>query len=301
MLRTRLAPTPSGYLHSGNGISFIVTWAIARAAGGKVVLRIDDLDKGRRRPEYLEDIFRTLEWLGLDYDEGPTGPEDFLSKYSQHHRLGLYYEVLHRLRESGYLYACTCSRRQIRERSTDGRYPNTCRTLQLPFDKTQTAWRISVPESTTAEFREWRQEQAMIDIGKVMGDFVVRQKNRLPAYQIGSLVDDLHYNINFVVRGKDLRPSTAAQAFLASILQEQAFLNATFWHHPLISNMAGEKLSKSKGAGSLAAWRNAGRSPEPLYQEAAKWLFEADQVNGSLEALVERIREKFVPSSSGWL
>ena len=93
-LRTRIAPTPSGFLHAGNGISFILTYVIARAFEGQILLRIDDLDAERMRPEYVEDIFKTLDWLGLEYDEGPTSPDDFYQNFSQHKRLDIYNHLI---------------------------------------------------------------------------------------------------------------------------------------------------------------------------------------------------------------
>lgn len=301
MLKTRLAPTPSGFLHPGNGLSFIVTWCIARAANGKVLLRIDDLDKGRRRPEYLEDIFRTLDWLGLDYDEGPNGVEDFLNRYSQHLRLDLYRDALEVLRQRKMLYACTCTRRQIRDRSPDGRYPYTCRERELPFDAPKTAWRACVPEPTNITINEWMKGTCSLDLYAEMGDFVVRQKNRMPAYQIASLVDDLHYDINFIIRGEDLLDSSAAQLFLAGHLEAASFLKATFWHHALLKGDDGEKLSKTKGAGSLKDWREQHRSPKALYKQAGGWLgAEREQVD-SLEHLVafaRRLLQKFPPANA---
>ena len=231
LIRTRLAPTPSGLLHPGNGLSFIMTLCLARAAGGEVLLRIDDLDKGRRRREYLEDIFSTLDWLGLDWDIGPSGVEDFLKRYSQHRRLDLYFDAVRRLQARGLLFACTCSRRQILKRAPSGLYPGTCREQALPFDGAATAWRIRVAPQTEVRFREWKKGFRLFNISEAMGDFVVRQKNGFPAYQVASLVDDLHFGIDFIVRGEDLLPSTAAQIFLAGQLSEPAFLEATFWHH----------------------------------------------------------------------
>lgn len=291
VLRTRLAPTPSGLLHPGNALSFIITWCLCRAAGGRLLLRIDDLDAARRRPEYLEDIFRTLDWLGLDYDEGPAGVEDFLQRHSQHTRLDLYHAALDRLRAAGHLYACPCSRRQIGERSPDGRYPNTCRERGLPFDAPRTAWRVRVPEGTQVSFREWRSGTRSYPLAGEMGDFVVRRKNGLPAYQLASLVDDLHYEINFIVRGADLLASTAAQQFLAAGLDARPFREALFWHHPLLTGPDGEKLSKSKGAGSLQEWREAGRSPLPLFRDAGRWLNIDPEAVTSLETLLEAVRE----------
>ena len=100
MIRTRFAPTPSGYLHWGNALSFVITWLMARQHAGTVRLRIDDLDQSRVRPDFIEDIFRSLEWLGLDYDRGPSGPDDFARNESQVHRIDLYRELLAELRRA---------------------------------------------------------------------------------------------------------------------------------------------------------------------------------------------------------
>lgn len=305
MLRTRFAPTPSGLLHPGNGASFVATWLLARAAGGAVVLRIDDLDRARRRDDYVEDIFRTLEWLGLDYDEGPAGPDDFYRHWSQHRRLDRYYAALEQLRQADLLYACRCSRREVAAATTDGNYPGTCRARGLGFDQPGIAWRVRVPAGATIAFTDWQRGPQQLDISGRMGDFVVRQKNELPAYQIASLVDDTDWRINFIVRGEDLLDATAAQRYLAGLLQRPAFGQATFLHHPLLREADGSKLSKSRGAGSLRAWRQAGRSPQPLYQMAARWLqlsnFEADAAPlPALQAtLIEEVRPLLANKESG--
>ncbi len=290
--RTRIAPTPSGLLHLGNGVSFIVTWVLARANNGEVFLRIDDLDAERSRPEYVVDIFETLEWLGLDYDEGPSGPDDFYANYSQQLRLEQYQDTLNKLRTKGHLFACTCSRRQINEQSEDGRYPGTCRDQALDWWAPQTAWRVRVPDEVEVSFREWRQGRSCISPGQEMGDFVLRQKNERPAYQLASLLDDLQWNINFIVRGQDLLSSTGAQIYLAELLNETAFTEATFWHHPLLTDESGEKLSKSKMSTALKARREMGEGPQALYLEAAKWLDLHAEAGVSLEALVSSVRER---------
>ena len=272
MIRTRLAPTPSGLLHPGNGVSFLVTWALARAAGGWILLRVDDLDGDRYRPEYLEDIFRTIDWLGIDYDAGPQNIADFEQHWSQHLRIPQYNDYLHQLREKGLLYACTCSRREIREQSHDGLYPGTCRLAQKDWDGPETAWRVRLDTPAKVTYREWQLGEQHIAWDAAMGDFVVRQKNELPAYQIASLADDLRWDINFVVRGRDLKASTGAQVWLANALNENTFQDIIFWHHPLLLDASGEKLSKSKGAAALQHWREDGRPPTALYQEAARWL-----------------------------
>ena len=274
-LRTRIAPTPSGFLHAGNGISFILTYAIARAFDGQVLLRIDDLDAERMRPEYVEDIFKTLDWLGLHYDEGPTSPEDFHQNFSQHTRLEIYHNFIQKLQTTGLLYECRCSRKDIRLHSNDHLYPKTCRNNHLSVHdmyKKETAWRIQVAESTIISFDEWQKEKTTIKLDETMGDFIIQQKNGLPAYQIASLADDELFNINFIVRGSDLLNSTAAQVFLAEQIGHLQFPKNTFFHHPLLKNTEGVKFSKSESAIALKEWRKAHHSPLELYQKAAEWL-----------------------------
>jgi glutamyl/glutaminyl-tRNA synthetase len=271
-IRTRFAPTPSGFLHPGNGLSFIITWAIARARGGKIVLRIDDLDAERMRPEYVEDIFKTLDWLGLDYDEGPSSVEDFNKNYSQHKRLDLYFEAIEKLKINKFvtLYACDCSRKHFLEHSKNGLYPHTCREKNKDFEAADTTWRVLVPDNTLISFQEYQKAPLSISLDETMGDFVVRQKNGLPAYQIASLVDDEHFNIDFIVRGQDLLNSTAAQAFLGAKLYGNS--SKIYFHHPLLTDTEGVKLSKSQGAGSLKDWREKGLSPRILFEKAEEWL-----------------------------
>lgn len=292
LLKTRLAPTPSGFLHIGNGASFVATWALARAYGGSVLLRIDDLDAERMRSEYIEDIFKTLDWLGLDWDEGAYSVEDFSKNWSQHLRLEAYEKALKDLQETGDLYACNCSRKDIRLASTNGLYPNTCRNKRLQktentanYEKT-TAWRIKVEAEKTVQFNHLKKtpplsiltnfEQKLdtfsVNLSQTMGDFIVKQKNGLPSYQLASLVDDGLFGINCIVRGQDLLHSTAAQIFLAEKLNNTSFLATTFWHHPLLTDTKGVKLSKSEGATSLLDLRERNNSASIVVRQAAKWL-----------------------------
>lgn len=125
-----------------------------------------------------------------------------------------------------------------------------------------------------------------------MGDFVVRQKNGMPAYQIASLTDDLLWGINFIVRGADLLESTAAQLYLAHCLGEQAFFQTAFLHHPLVKDEQGEKLSKSKGAGALKTWRENGLTPERLVQQAAGWLGVGDSGIETANDLLQVIKDQ---------
>jgi glutamyl/glutaminyl-tRNA synthetase len=313
-LRTRIAPTPSGFLHLGNGASFVATWVLARVNAGKIMLRIDDLDAERMRPEYVEDIFKTLDWLGLDWDEGPFSVADFSQNWSQHLRLDLYEKALSDLQKTGDLYVCNCSRKDIKLRSKNGLYPNTCRENRLlnvenaANYEQNTAWRIVVEENKgvntrSGNFKSFPNvgttplsingifDDFYVKLAQKMGDFIIRQKNGLPSYQLASLVDDTLYDINFIVRGEDLLNSTAAQIFLAEKLNKADFLSTNFWHHPLITDANGAKLSKSEGAASLLDVRRRNDSAAIVVKQAAIWLGFADFDGKTALELVDFIKK----------
>lgn len=271
-IKSRLAPTPSGFLHLGNGASFALAWAITRSMEGELLLRIDDMDTERFRQEYLDDIFYTLDWLGLDWDEGPSGPADFDARWSQRHRLPLYGEALVRLQDSGELYVCDCTRKLIKERSPNGIYPGICRERRLPWDSPASNWRVKTEPCSIVTFQDELGQKKILPVGAAAGDFVVFQKNGAPSYQLTSVVDDLHFGVNFIVRGKDLLLSTGIQLFLAGILGHSGFLQTQFFHHPLVQGPTGTKLSKSKGDIALKSWREAGLRPDLVFQTAASWL-----------------------------
>ena len=295
-VRSRLAPTPSGYLHLGNALNFILTWLLVRHRGGVLKLRIDDGDADRSRPEYVEDIFRQLEWLGLDWDEGPTGPADFAAHHSQLRRLERYRTLLAEFGERAELFYCTCSRRQIsqdRNRTTaPGLYPGSCRARrQLPAEPHTI--RVRLPEdwaTTLPLLPEIAAEAAAVPIRPAaeLGDFILWRRDDLPAYQLASLADDLDDRINLIVRGEDLLPSSAAQLFLASRLglAGEGFARIIFRHHPLLSAADGRKLSKSDRALSLAAMRQGGAEPADIYQEAARFLGLAPRAISTLDELL---------------
>lgn len=268
---TRIAPTPSGYIHPGNAASFLFTGLLARQYGACVLLRVDDLDRGRYRERYLEDLFHQLYWLEINWDEGPRNPAEFHAVWSQQHRRHLYRQTLERLVATGLVYACTCSRRQTRSSADTIAYTGHCREKSLPLDTPGAAWRILVPENTTVHFREGAGMNS-IRLDTAMGDFVIRQKDGQPSYQVASLTDDLYFGVDGIVRGEDLRPSTGAQCYLARILDEPAFHQAFFCHHPLWKDEWGRKLSKSEGAGSLRVWRDEGNTLSTLEEVAQQWL-----------------------------
>jgi glutamyl/glutaminyl-tRNA synthetase len=263
MIRSRLAPTPSGFLHLGNGVNFIRTWLLVRKMGGSLKLRIDDLDSDRCRPEYIEDIFVQLDWLGLDWDEGPIGPDDFARAHSQRLRLERYRQAVEVLAERAPVFACVCSRKEIRQGSADGLYPGTCRGFRHRPGAPH-ALRIMVEADTVV-----RVGSHSVQLAREIGDFVIWRRDGQPAYQLASLVDDLDDRINLIVRGEDLRHSTAAQLFLAACLERREFARTNFIHHPLLPGDDGRKLSKSDDALALAALRARGVTPLLAYRAAA--------------------------------
>lgn len=267
---TRIAPTPSGYLHQGNAFNFLLNWLLARAQGGKVLLRIDDLDAPRAKPEYVQDLFETLEWLGLDWDLGPTGPDDLAANWSQTHRLPLYHTMLDSLRKNGHLFACECSRKTLEP--LQGPYPDICRHKAIPFDKPDLAWRVYVPPAEVVSFDDGWQGDASVVLGSEVGSFVVRRRDGIPAYQIASLADDVHFGITTIARGIDLLTSTAQQLYLARLLGQQGFSGTQFYHHPLLLDSTGQKLSKSKGGMALRHWRQDGVSASVLLAHFCTWI-----------------------------
>lgn len=273
-MKTRLAPTPSGFLHAGNGASFVLAWKLAREAGGRVLLRIDDLDAERARPEYVQDIFDTLHWLGVDWDEGPGNAGELASQWSQHLRMGSYLELVHQLRAGGHLYACTCSRKDVAERTGGTEYDGHCRDRNRPLDLPGCRWRLRLPAGATVAMRTWpagRVRELPLD----MPDPVIRQQNGRPSYQVASLADDVRFGVDLVVRGTDLLPSTAIQLYLAELLGKRAFKEVRFLHHPLLLGAAGAKLSKSLGAEALITLRQVGEGPGPVLRLAEEWLRQA--------------------------
>ncbi|MEM8583462.1 MAG: glutamate--tRNA ligase family protein [Bacteroidota bacterium] len=261
MAYTRIAPTPSGYLHLGNAYNFLLTSRLSTRHGGQLLLRIDDIDRARYREAYVQDVFDSLDWLGIDYQVGPNTIQEFESKWSQQLRIDRYQEILDELRAKNLVYPCAYSRREIQAMTTDGIYRGENRNSQLSLDQAGVAWRVKVPKETSLELTK-KDSHIDVDIHREMGDFVVRKKDGLPAYQIASLVDDVDHGIQLIVRGEDLIPSTAAQLHLAECLDFLDFRRSvTFHHHPLILDAAGQKLAKSQGAQSLKAMRESGFPP----------------------------------------
>lgn len=228
-MRTRFAPTPSGYLHLGNAVNAALVARWAEQEAGTVILRIDDIDTARSRPEYVDDIVGLLDWLGI----GVTGT------HRQSDRLERYRDVIEAGSGAAF-YACSCSRRDL-DAPAAGGCPGGCRTAGLPLRPGSTALRVVVPAGTTVVV-----DGRAVQVDATMGDFVVWRRDDLPAYQLASVVDDVDLGITHIVRGVDLRDSTAAQIFLADALGLSSFAGTAIVHHDLVAAPDGAKLSKSQ-------------------------------------------------------
>jgi glutamyl/glutaminyl-tRNA synthetase len=267
----RLAPTPSGFLHIGNAVNFVLIWLAARQLGGQLLLRIDDLDTTRKRPDYVADIFGTLDWLGLDYDIGPIGPDDLEKQWSQWLRLDQYAETLTKVREANALYTCALSRQQWHELEVETNWSALNRDSGL-FGESDLAWRFRIPGNGSA-------------------DFVVRRRDGLPSYQIASLTDDVFYGVTHIVRGQDLAESTTRQAQLARALGWANFEQTAVWHHPLLLDNAGQKVSKSAGHGhngptSVRVMRESGEPPTRIFEAVASLLQLPPEIDVTLPQLL---------------
>ncbi len=269
--RTRMAPTPSGYLHLGNILSFALTAALARKTGARILLRIDDFDMERTNRLFIQDIFDTLSFLAIPWDDGPRTMQEYENEYSQRHRMNKYNAALEQLKEGGCLFACKCSRTQVLSVGPDQGYPGTCRNLHIPLDTENTSWRLHTTDTLDLRVKTLSGTVAT-HLPQSMRDFIARRKDRIPAYQLISVLDDLHYGVDLVVRGDDLWASTLAQHYLAQALQLPAFAGTTFYHHPLIMGPDGNKLSKSEGATSVHYLRKEHKTVADIYNSIGRAL-----------------------------
>ncbi len=282
---SRLAPTPSGYLHLGNAFSFILTWLLVRRLEGKLQLRIDDLDSARLKRDCLEDIFLQLEWLGLEYDSGPQGPEEHLKHYSQTLKIEDYRETLSSLRQLRSLYACQCSRKQYLAISEDGLYPKTCRDKKLDLDQPEITWRFKSESEALSDTLFFEGSSEEDSSSKPLGDAVLLRRNGVPSYQIASLVDDMKNRSTLIVRGIDLYPSSLFQQTVAEKLGWATFSEICFVHHSLLKDSTGKKYAKSEGAYSLKDLKQENSDPGFVYRGVACWLGLPDTDINDLKSL----------------
>lgn len=270
-MKTRIAPTPSGYLHIGNAVSFLITYCLVKRFNGKLLLRIDDLDRERYRSAFVEDIFYALDWMDIQYDEGPFSVADFEHNWSQQQRIPLYEEALKSVMEQEWVYACDCTRKALIVSGTFPIYNGKCRDLNKSFYENN-AWRWRIVANTFIQWIDMFEAETTVNLNLQMGDFVVKQKNGLPSYQLASYQDDLYYKITHIIRGADLINSTAAQLYIANCCKSIDFQRIYFGHHPLITDENRNKLSKSAGSESLKSMRENRQIPSKIYELAGKLL-----------------------------
>ena len=260
--RTRFAPSPTGWLHLGHVVNAVWVWGVARTLGGTVVLRMEDHDRTRSRPEYEEGILEDLAWLGLEPDEDRGRQSDAETRYSA---------ALDRLAAGDLVYACRCSRRDIAELVPDvadreSPYPGTCRDLGLPRGP-GLGVRVRIAPGAV-RFDDLVRGPQVHTPSAQCGDMLVRDRTGNWTYQFAVVVDDMDHEIDLVIRGEDLLASTGRQILLARMLGRGAC--PAFAHHPLIRKPSGEKLSKASGDTGVRDLRTGGARPADVLKEAAR-------------------------------
>lgn len=257
----RFAPSPTGRLHAGNLFAAVVAWCLAHREGGKMVLRIEDLDPERSRTEYADAIMRDYEWIGLTWDFGP---------YWQHDREEAYRAAYERLEREGLVYPCFCSRADLHAASAPhfGEklvYPGTCRGLSDAerlerAQRKDPSWRLLVPDKDVT-FDDILQGSQRQNLARECGDFVVRRADGAFAYQLAVVLDDAEQGVTQVARGIDLLPSTPQQIYLQSLL---GLPHPQYAHFPLMVNESGRRLSKRDHDASIDELRERFHTPERL-------------------------------------
>lgn len=269
LYRGRIAPSPTGYLHLGHAATFFVAWQRAREAHGKLVLRIEDIDPQRCRPEFSSGTIEDLHWLGLDWDEGPkpdgksTGS---FAPYEQSQRMNFYLEAWQALLQKGFIFPCSRSRKDMQDapRAPHGGeaiYPQEWRPTPGPWQDVrqpgETHWRFRIPNGRKVSFIDARCGQFSAVAGRDFGDFPIWRRDGVPAYELAVVVDDAAMQITEVVRGEDLLLSTCRQILLYEALD---LVIPAFYHTRLWLDETGERLAKRSQSLSLRAMRQQGKS-----------------------------------------
>jgi glutamyl-tRNA synthetase len=288
--RGRLAPSPTGYLHVGHVRTFATAWRRARDAGGVLVMRMEDLDPERSRPEYAQAALDDLHWLGIDWDEGPDVGGPF-GPYAQSERGAVYLATWKRLREGGFIYPCRCSRKDLaaalsaphegagRAQDPDDEliYPGTCRPPHtggvagdLGNQPGGQNWRFRVPDGETIEFEDGNLGRQRFVAGVDFGDFLVWRRDGAPSYQLACVADDAAMRITEVVRGADLLKSTARQILLNRAL---GYSDPKWFHCDLSVDEQGRRLAKRHDALSIRELRRKGVTRTEILSANSRGVF----------------------------
>ncbi|MBV8630772.1 MAG: tRNA glutamyl-Q synthetase [Silvibacterium sp.] len=271
--RGRIAPSPTGLLHLGHASTFLTAAEKAREARGTLVLRDNDLDAQRSQSEFYDAMLEDLAWLGIRWQEGPDigGP---FAPYSQSERRDYYRTAWRKLLDGGFIYPCRCSRKDLaqsvsapQDNDDEPIYPGTCRPsgpVSRDFESPAGInWRFRVPDGEAIEFEDGRLGPQSFVAGTDFGDFLIWNRDDVPAYQLACVVDDAEMRITEVVRGGDLLRSTARQLLLYRALR----FKAPAWYHcRVIMDENGYRLAKRHDALSIRALREQGKTPEDLRQ-----------------------------------
>ncbi len=289
----RLAPSPTGAQHLGNARTFLVAWLACRQVGGKLLLRIEDLDTPRTKPGATNQAIEDLRWLGLDWDTNAMD-QSFTIQSNREQR---YANILAQLKQSNLVYPCTCTRSEVEEAASaphettlDGAiYPGNC-SLRTPLDAHELdvqglkyAWRFRMP----AGLRSWNDclfGEQVLNARDQLGDFAVARNYGATAYQLAVVVDDHDFGVNHVVRGNDLIFSTYRQNAIYEALDWKP---PTWLHLPLVVGVDGRRLAKRHGDTRLSSFREQGVAPERIIGYLARSLGLQEQSNAiSAEALL---------------
>jgi len=266
--RGRLAPSPTGFLHRGHAHTFWIAQQRAETAAGTLILRNDDLDRSRVRPEFVAAMLEDMRWLGLRWSQGPDlgGPH---APYTQSERFPHYRAAFERLKADGFLFPCVCSRKDVlaaagapHASEDEPVYPGTCRARRdHPMDVN---WRFRVPDGEVLAFLDGHFGEQRSTTGVDFGDFLVWRKDDLPSYQLACTVDDALMGITEVVRGADLITSTFRQLLLYRALGRTP---PAFYHCPLVLDDSGQRLAKRDTGTTLRGLREAGWTPAQILAE----------------------------------
>lgn len=258
----RFAPAPTGYLHIGHVVNALFVWGLAKAVGGRMLLRIEDHDRQRCRPGYEAALLDDLDWLGFESDVFPTSAfRDRQCQGRQSDRDAAYREALAPLVARGLVYGCDCSRQPL----TAGAYPGTCRDRRVPLTDL-VGWRVRVDpgeEMFDDGLLGWQRQEPATQCG----DLLIRDRVGNWTYQWAATADDMLQEITLVVRGEDLLDSTGRQIYLARALGSAT--PPVFGHHPLIMKSPTQKVSKSDGDTGVRELRAAGWSASRVIGHAA--------------------------------
>jgi glutamyl-tRNA synthetase len=287
--RGRLAPSPTGLLHLGHARTFWTAYERARAARGTLILRNEDLDPERSRAHFVAAMLEDLRWLGIVWQEGVDVGGRF-APYAQSARRAFYLEAWRALIAAGYVYPCSCSRRDLARMASaphesassashargapdapeadEPLYPGTCRPAanappppRVPDTPRGLNWRFRVPDGDSIRFHDLNLGAQAFTSGRDFGDFLVWRRDDVPAYQLACVVDDALMRVTEVVRGADLLKSTARQLLLQRAL---GHASPVYFHCPVVADEQGRRLSKRHDALSLRALRESGVPAEQL-------------------------------------